>query len=96
MVQHPIIGTWALESIQFEDAESGERFSMYGERPSGFFMINAAGHAMALIANSSNKPPQSSDERAAVFGRMMAYVGPYTIKGNNTFTTKITSAWHRA
>jgi Lipocalin-like domain len=96
MAQHPIIGTWALDSIQFEDAESGERFNMYGEKPSGYIMINADGHAMTLIADSSNKVPQSPAESAAVFGRMMAYAGPYAIEGDKTFTTRIISAWHPA
>ena len=40
MAQHPIVGTWALNSIQFEDAESGVHFDMYGEKPSGYIMIN--------------------------------------------------------
>jgi ribosomal protein L31 len=96
MTQHPIIGTWSLISIQFEDAASGELFNMYGEKPSGYIMINPDGHAMALITDSSNKPTRGPTVGAELFKKMMAYAGPYTINGDNTFTTKIVSAWHPA
>jgi hypothetical protein len=92
--QHPIIGKWALDSIQYEDADSGERFNMYGDRPSGYIMINADGHAMALIADSNRNPPQNSSDKETLLNTMMAYAGPYTLEGDNTFTKKVTSAWH--
>ena len=96
MEQKPIIGTWILDSIQFEDAHSGEKFNMYGEKPSGYIMINADGHAMALIADSNTKPPLSPADSSALFGKMMAYAGPYRLEGDNIFITSITSAWHPA
>jgi hypothetical protein len=94
MAQHPIIGTWALDSIIYEDADTGERFNIYGEKPSGYIMINADGHAMALIADSTRVPPQNSSDKETLFGTMMAYAGPYMLEGDNTFTTRVTSAWH--
>jgi Lipocalin-like domain len=94
MAQHPIIGTWALDSIEYEEAHTGERFNMYGERPSGYIMINADGHAIVLIADSSRAPPQNPSDKSDLFNTMMSYAGTYTLEGDNTFTTKVTSAWH--
>jgi Lipocalin-like domain len=92
MSQHPIIGTWAIDSIQYEDATSGECFDMYGAKPSGYIMINADGHAMVLIADSERVP----SDTATLFSTMMAYAGPYRLEGENKFITTITSAWHPA
>jgi Lipocalin-like domain len=94
MSQHPIIGTWALDSIQYEDADSGERFNMYGEKPTGYIMINADGHAMALISDSTRVAPQVPSDAATLFSTMMAYAGPYRLEGDSKFITTITSAWH--
>ncbi len=94
MALHPIVGTWALDSIQYEDAASGERFDMYGDRPTGYIMINADGYAMALIADSTRKVPQNLGDTAALFGNMMCYAGPYRLVGDNEFITSVTAAWH--
>ena len=94
MAQHPIVGTWALDSIQFEDAESGERFDMYGDKPSGYIMINEDKHVMAFLADGTRKPPQNPSDNAALFNNMMCYAGKYRLEGNSEFTTTITAAWH--
>jgi hypothetical protein len=34
-----LIGTWRLISIQFELADTGERFDLYGPHPLGFLIL---------------------------------------------------------
>jgi Lipocalin-like domain len=94
MTLHPIVGTWALNSIQYEDAASGERFEMFGDKPTGYIMINSDGHAMALIADSTRRPPQNLADNAALFESMMCYAGPYRVVGDNKFIITVTAAWH--
>jgi hypothetical protein len=94
MAQHPIVGTWALDSVKFEDTESGERFDIYGANPSGYIMINEDGHVMAFLADSTRKPPQNPSDSAALFSNMMCYAGKYRLNGNSECIFSITAAWH--
>jgi hypothetical protein len=94
MKQHPIIGTWSLDSIQFEDAVTGERFDVYGKNPSGYIIINSDGHAFVLITGSGRQAQDSADGAAALFNNMMAYAGKYRLEGNNRFIVSISTAWH--
>jgi hypothetical protein len=94
MKQHPIVGTWLLDSIQFEDAESGERFDIYGRNPSGYIVINPDGHAFVLITGSERKPPDNSSDCAELFRSMMSYVGKYWLEREDSFIVSISAAWH--
>ena len=94
MAQHPVVGTWALDSVKFEDSESGEHFDIYGSNPTGYIMINGDGHVMAFLADSDRKPPENESDNAALLGNMMSYAGKYRQNGDNVFIFTITAAWH--
>jgi Lipocalin-like domain len=91
-----LIGTWKLDSIQFEDRETLERTDMYGPAPLGYIMIAADGHAMALIAKADRTAPANAADESALFRGMMAYAGTYRLEGGNRFITSVTAAWHPA
>lgn len=94
MEQHPIVGTWELDSIQYEDAVSGERFDIYGSDPSGYIVINPDGHAFVLITGSKRKPPENTADGAELFRNMMSYAGKYRLEGDKRFIVAISTAWH--
>lgn len=94
MEQHPVIGTWELDSIQYEDAVSGERFDMYGSHPSGYIVINPDGHAFVLITADERRPPEKAADGATLFQSMMSYAGKYRLEDGNRFVVAVTAAWH--
>lgn len=96
MAQHPIVGTWELDSIAFEDAVTGECFDIYGPRPTGYIVINPDGHAFVLITAGGRTPPASPAESAALFENMMSYAGRYRLEGDRRFIVAISTAWHPA
>jgi Lipocalin-like domain len=96
METSPLVGTWRLDSIQFEDRDTGERTDMYGPAPVGHIMISGDGHTMVLIAKADRKAPASAADESALFKSMMAYAGTYRLEGGNQFITTVSAAWHPA
>jgi hypothetical protein len=95
MSVHPLVGNWVLDSIQFEDAATRERFDMYGSSPRGNILITAEGYAFVLIADSTLGFSKGQEDYARLFKGTMSYCGPYRLTGNR-FITHVENAWHPA
>ena len=90
----PLVGVWNLQSIQFEDASTGDRFDMFGPNPSGHLIQTGEGRMMAILMRSDRAPPKEDADGAALFKTMMAYTGTYRVEGNDKFVTDVDLAWH--
>ena len=91
-----LIGTWRLISIQFELADTGERFDLYGPHPLGFLILTEGARLMVILTSADREPPRDEADGAALFESMMAYSGKYGVEGEDKFITSVDLAWHPA
>ena len=91
-----LIGTWRLISIQFELADIGERFDLYGPHPLGFLILTEGARLMGMVTSADREPPRDEADGAALFESMMAYSGKYRVEGEDKFITSVDLAWHPA
>jgi Lipocalin-like domain len=90
-----IVGTWKLVSVAYQDQATGERTSIYGERPKGIQIATPEGRWLALMTAEGRGVPNSDAERAQALKSMIAYTGRYRIEGGNVIT-KVEAAWNEA
>jgi hypothetical protein len=86
---NPLVGVWRIVAFQFE-GDDGKRHNIYDEHPTGFLIITAERRLMALVT-AGDRPSNGSAED--LFNRMTAYSGQYQMQGNDTFVTKVDTAW---
>ena len=91
-----LIGTWRLISIQFELADIGERFDLYGPHPLGFLILTDGARLMGMVTSADREPPRDEADGAALFESMMAYSGKYRVEGEDKFITSVDLARHPA
>ena len=82
-----LIGTWRLISIQFELADTGERFDLYDPHPQGFLILTDGARLMVMVTSADREPPRDEADGAALFESMMAYSGKYRVEGEDKFIT---------
>jgi hypothetical protein len=87
-----LIGTWELRSFLLEDAATGERRAVLGERPSGFLVLTPEGRLISVVTAEHLPSPRSDADRARAFASMLAYSGLYRIEGDR-FVAEVDVAW---
>jgi hypothetical protein len=80
-----IVGTWKIQSFVREVVATGERYNEFGDKPDGYisYLPDGRMHAM-LVADNRVKPAGAApteEEKARLFGTMIAYAGTYKIEG---------------
>jgi hypothetical protein len=95
----PIVGTWKIQSFVREVTATGERQNEFGEKPSGYISYQSDGRMFAmLVADNRTKPkgPSPTDEeKARLFGTLIAYSGTYVVEGDKV-THKIDVSWNQS
>jgi Lipocalin-like domain len=81
-----IVGTWKIESFVREVIATGQRYNEFGDRPSGYISYLPDGwmHVM-LVADNRAKlagAMPTDQEKAELFGTMIAYAGTYRVDGD--------------
>lgn len=51
------VGTWKLQSVQFEFADTGEAVDVYGSNPDGYLILTAEGRMVAILTSGDRRPP---------------------------------------
>lgn len=80
-----IVGTWKILSFVREVVATGQHSSEFGDKPDGYisYLPDGRMHAM-LVAGNRVKPSgavPTEEEKAKLFGTMIAYAGTYQIEG---------------
>jgi hypothetical protein len=83
----PLVGTWKLVSLDFEDVDTKQLFSGLGPHPGGFEILTADGHFMVLITAEGRKPTQTDADRVAAFTTLLAQAGTYRVEGGKVILT---------
>ena len=91
-----LVGAWTLLHAQWEMADSGERFDMYGADPRGAIAFAVSGRMVALVTSAPPPSPRTDADRAALTKAMMAYSGRFRLEGPDQFITSVEVAWHPA
>ena len=95
----PIVGTWKIQSFVREVIATGERQNEFGEKPSGYISYQPDGRMFAmLVADNRIKPSGTSpndEEKAKLFGTLIAYSGTYAVEGDKV-THKIDVSWNQS
>jgi hypothetical protein len=91
-----LVGSWRLQSIQFEFADTGERIDLYGTDPSGHLILTSEGRLMVIVTRSDRKALDEDTDGAALFKTMMAYTGVYRVEDDEKFVTDVDVAWRPA
>ena len=93
-----IVGTWRLQSFVREEIATGERQHEIGEKPSGYISYQPDGRMFALLVGDNRaKPtgtPPTDEEKARLFGTLIAYSGKYAVEGDKA-THKIDVSWNQ-
>jgi len=81
-----IVGTWRVQSFVREVVATGQRYNEFGAKPEGYitYLPDGRMHAM-LVADNRVKPTgavPTDEEKAKLFGTMIAYAGTYRIDGD--------------
>jgi len=94
-----IVGTWRLQSFVREDAATGERQNEFGEKPNGYIIYQSDGRMFfMLVGDNRAKPaatPPSDEEKARLFGTLMAYSGTYVVESDKV-THKVDLSWNQS
>jgi hypothetical protein len=90
---NPLIGVWKITVFQVEIEGSSERHNIYDDHPTGYLIITAEGCMMPLLTADERRADASPD---VLFSTMNGYSGRYRLQGEDTFVTKVDTAWHPA
>ena len=93
-----IVGTWRVQSFVREVVATGERQNEFGEKPTGYIIYQPDGRMFfVLVGDNRAKPtgtPPTDEEKARLFGTLMAYSGTYVVEGDKA-THKIDLSWNQ-
>jgi hypothetical protein len=89
-----LVGSWRLLSAGVTMSDSKERIEPYGPNPDGYMILSASGRVMFLFTNANRQPPETDQDRAALFDSMTAYTGCVRINAPGRFVTTIDLAWN--
>lgn len=92
------VGVWKVVDYTTTDPVTGEVRRPFGPDPIGSAIYTAKGRMNIFVTGSHRTPataildPALSEQRAALFDRLYAYTGTYTVKGDQV-SIHIESAW---
>src|SRR5262249_18263480 len=75
---------------QFESADSGERYDLFGRTPLGRLILTEAGHFMTVITSADRA---HAGDATRLFETMMAYAGKFRLDGDK-IVVSCDISWH--
>jgi Lipocalin-like domain len=94
-----IVGTWRVQSFVRGVVATGERQNEFGEKPNGYIIYQPDGRMFfMLVGDNRAKPagtPPSDEEKARLFGTLIAYSGTYVAEGDRA-THKVDLSWNQS
>lgn len=91
-LQEALIGTWELVSYQVEEKETGRLIDAMGESPRGRVIFTADGWVAFNLEGSDREPAKNDEDRAHLMKTLVAYIGRYTVEGDQ-WITKVETGW---
>ena len=95
----PLLGSWALLSMETEDMETGQKNNLLGAHPSGYLSYGPDCRMSAILVKESREPPAAlmatDPESIELYRGLIAYAGTYSIDGNK-ISHQIEISWNQA
>jgi hypothetical protein len=95
----PLLGTWALLSIETEDKETSDKNNLLGAHPSGYLSYGPDCRMSAILVKESREMPAAlvatDAESIKLYRGLIAYAGSYAIDGNKV-SHHIEASWNQA
>jgi hypothetical protein len=96
---HPIVGTWKVQSFVREVLATGERLKEFGEKPNGYIIYQPDGRMFFMFVSDNRAAPTGTfptdEEKVRLFGTLSAYSGTYVVEGNKA-THKVDLSWNQS
>ena len=87
-----MLGIWKLVSFEVEIQATGQKESVWGQKPTGYAIFSPEGRAFFILTGEGRKPAKTVEERANLLNSLISYTGMYRIEGNK-WITKVDVAW---
>jgi len=87
-----MLGIWKLVSFEVEIQATGQKESVWGQKPTGYVIFSPEGRAFFILTGEGRKPAKTVEERANLLNSLISYTGMYRIEGNK-WITKVDVAW---
>jgi Lipocalin-like domain len=95
----PLLGTWALLSMETQDLETSEKRNLLGAHPSGYLSYGPDCRMSAIVVKESRVGPATlvatDPEAIELYRGMIAYAGSYAIDGSQ-ITHHVEASWNQA
>lgn len=95
---HPIVGTWKVQSFVREVITTGERQNEFGEKPNGYIIYQPDGRMFFMLVSENRAmpgTPPTDEEKAKLFNTLVAYSGTYVVEGDKA-THKVDLSWNQS
>jgi hypothetical protein len=95
----PLLGSWALLSIETADEETNQKNNLLGVHPSGYLSYGPDCRMYAILVKESRVPPAAlvatDAESIQLYRGLVSYAGSYTIDGSRIIH-HIEASWNQA
>jgi Lipocalin-like domain len=95
----PLVGSWALLSIETEDMETDKKNNLLGAHPSGYLSYGPDCRMYAILVKESRVSPASlvatDPESIELYRGLISYAGTYAINGHSIIH-HIEASWNQA
>lgn len=95
----PLLGSWALLSMETEDLETGQKQNLLGVHPSGNLSYGPDCRMSAILVKESRRGPAAlvatDPESIELYRGLIAFAGSYSIDGSK-ITHQIEASWNQA
>ena len=95
----PLVGSWALLSMETEDMETGQKNNLLGAHPGGYLTYGPDCRMSAILVKESRQLPAAlvatDPESIELYHGLIAYAGTYAVDGNR-ISHHIQASWNQA
>src|SRR4029450_3123246 len=88
-----VVGLWKLASYEVEIQATGQKAPVMGQNPTGYASFLPEGRVFFILTGEARKTAKTDQERAHLFGTLVAYTGTYRIEGDK-WITNVEVAWN--
>ena len=97
--ESPLLGTWKLESLVYNEIATGRRSNPFGDHPDGYLSYSADGRMYAILIMDNRRGPRdlvpTDQEKIELQDTMIAYAGTFTAD-NEKVVNHVDISWNQS
>lgn len=91
-LRQKLIGTWELVSYRVEEKGTGKFIEAMGDNPRGYVIFTDTGWVAFNLEGTGRLPAEEDTDRVGLMKTLVAYIGRYSVEGNQ-WITEVKTAW---